>query len=95
MEKPPGIAAPPWDGPDAVVLSRPVRNGVICFDAFQFEGAPRSVVNQERTACHGRIWHIQRLRKSARIQRAFGWWHDTGRRVPLVRQGLGSHSRCR
>ena len=29
-----GIADPPWDGPDAVVLYRTGRNGVICFDAF-------------------------------------------------------------
>jgi hypothetical protein len=29
-----GIAGPPWDGPDGVVLYRTGRNGVICYDAF-------------------------------------------------------------
>jgi len=29
-----GIADPPWDGPDAVVLYRTGRRGVICYDAF-------------------------------------------------------------
>lgn len=28
------ITGPPWNGPDAVVLYRTGRNGVICFDAF-------------------------------------------------------------
>jgi hypothetical protein len=30
-----GIAGPPWDGPDGVVLYRIERNGVICYDAFR------------------------------------------------------------
>jgi hypothetical protein len=29
-----GIADPPWDGPDAVVLYRTGRGGIICYDAF-------------------------------------------------------------
>jgi hypothetical protein len=29
-----GIAGPPWNGPDGVVLYRTGRNGVICYDAF-------------------------------------------------------------
>lgn len=29
-----GLTGPPWDGPDALVLYRSARNGVICFDAF-------------------------------------------------------------
>jgi hypothetical protein len=29
-----GLTDPPWDGPDAVVLYRSGRNGVVCFDAF-------------------------------------------------------------
>jgi hypothetical protein len=29
-----GLIGPPWDGPDAVVLYRNGRNGVVCFDAF-------------------------------------------------------------
>jgi hypothetical protein len=29
-----GIAGPPWDGPDGVVLYRTGRNDVICFEAF-------------------------------------------------------------
>jgi hypothetical protein len=29
-----GIAGPPWDGPDGVVLYRTGRGGVICYDAF-------------------------------------------------------------
>jgi hypothetical protein len=29
-----GLTDPPWDGPDAVVLHRSGRNGVVCFDAF-------------------------------------------------------------
>jgi hypothetical protein len=29
-----GITDPPWDAPDAVVLYRTGRNGVVCFDAF-------------------------------------------------------------
>lgn len=29
-----GIADAPWDGPDAVVLYRTGRGGVVCFDAF-------------------------------------------------------------
>lgn len=29
-----GLTDPPWDGPDAVVLYRNGRNGVVCFDAF-------------------------------------------------------------
>jgi len=33
-EGPLGIADPPWNGPDAVVLYRTARNGVVCFDAF-------------------------------------------------------------
>jgi hypothetical protein len=33
-EGPLGIAGPPWDGPDGVVLYRTGRNGVICFEAF-------------------------------------------------------------
>jgi hypothetical protein len=37
-EGPVGIAGPPRDGPDAVVLYRTGRNGVICFDAFHSKG---------------------------------------------------------
>ncbi|MGA6984780.1 MAG: hypothetical protein WBZ01_01895 [Terriglobales bacterium] len=33
-EGPVGIAGPPRDGPNAVVLYRTGRNGVICYDAF-------------------------------------------------------------
>jgi hypothetical protein len=29
-----GLTDPPWDGPDAVVLYRSGRKGVVCFDAF-------------------------------------------------------------
>lgn len=29
-----GLADPPWNGPDAVVLYRKGRNGVVCFDGF-------------------------------------------------------------
>jgi hypothetical protein len=29
-----GIAGPPWDGPDGVVIYRRGRNGVICYEAF-------------------------------------------------------------
>ena len=29
-----GLTDPPWDGPDAVVLYRSGRDGVVCFDAF-------------------------------------------------------------
>jgi hypothetical protein len=31
---PVGLTGPPFDGPDAVVVYRNVRNGVVCFDAF-------------------------------------------------------------
>ena len=31
---PQGIAGPPWNGPDAVVLYRTGREGVMCFDGF-------------------------------------------------------------
>ena len=31
---PSGLTDPPWDGPDAVVLYRSGREGVVCFDAF-------------------------------------------------------------
>jgi hypothetical protein len=34
-EGPLGITDPPWDGPDAVVLYRTGRGGVICYDAFR------------------------------------------------------------
>jgi hypothetical protein len=29
-----GLTDPPWDGPDALVLYRSPRDGVVCFDAF-------------------------------------------------------------
>lgn len=32
---PMAITHAPWDGPDAIVLYRPGRNGVICYDGFQ------------------------------------------------------------
>jgi hypothetical protein len=32
---PPGLAGPPWNAPDAVLLYRNGRNGVVCFDAFK------------------------------------------------------------
>jgi hypothetical protein len=32
---PMAVAQAPWDGPDAVVLYRPGRDGVICYDAFR------------------------------------------------------------